>query len=256
MTLHFFVGWDSREQEAYDVCVHSLVRHASVPVQVHPLKHRDLRKKGLFWREWRIDGPGQFWDIEDGKPFSTEFAHSRFLTVHLAREIGLKKAFFVDADFLFLADVAKLDAAIDWSLPVSVVKHDFSPTKQIKMDGMAQARYARKNWSSLMAFRVNHPSNSRLSPECVSMADGSWLHGFQWLQDWEIGDIDPAWNQLVGHNADLETARALHFTSGGPWFEEWPHGDPMDELWRRERDLMRRPTPSTALKLRGEWAYG
>lgn len=251
MTLHFFIGWDSREQEAYDVCVHSLLRHASVDIQIHPLKHRQLRKQQLFWREWRMDGTGQWWDTEDGRPFSTEFAFTRFLTLHLARhEYGIKRAYFVDPDFLFLDDVARLDAEIDNDAALSCVHHQYEPQQTQKMDGQIQARYRRKNWSSLMCFKVNHPANSRLTPECVSMAEGAWLHGLEWLKDDQIGQIDPRWNVLIGNNTPIpENAGALHYTQGGPWFEDWA-GGAHDNYWVAERSLSKHPSPTTLMKWR------
>jgi hypothetical protein len=249
--MHWFIGWDSREEEAYNVCAHSILRHASCPVKIHPIKHRNLRKAGDFWREWRMDGRGQWWDIEDGKPFSTEFAFTRFLTVYLAREMGLQRAYFVDCDFLFLDDVAKLDKEIDRDYAVSCVWHEYKANLGQKMDGQIQQPYQRKNWSSLMAFKVNHPANSRLTPECVSMADGSWLHQFGWLHDSLIGEIDPRWNVLVNNSSPLpKNPGALHYTLGGPWFEEWtPHAN--DEPWLDERDRSRIPTPTTRMKMIG-----
>lgn len=248
MTLHFWIGYDDRERDAYEVCVHSLLRHASVPVKVHPLKHRQLRKTKLFWREWRMDGSGQWWDIEDGKPFSTEFSHTRFLVPLLARQRGIDRAYFCDADFLFLDDVAKLDAEIPPGFALSSVKHQFEPTSAVKMDGMVQSRYYRKNWSSLIAFEANDTRLRRLTTECINMADGGWLHQFGWLEDGDVGSIDPRWNALVGHTADWEKGSALHYTNGGPWLDDWC-GGPGDALWRDEFNRLKRPTPTTRLKM-------
>ena len=49
--LKVFVGWDSREDIAYQVCKQSILNHASVPVQVIPLKQQELRKRGIYWRD-------------------------------------------------------------------------------------------------------------------------------------------------------------------------------------------------------------
>ena len=38
-----YVGYDSREPEASDVAISSLLRHSSIPLNVHELKERPLR---------------------------------------------------------------------------------------------------------------------------------------------------------------------------------------------------------------------
>ena len=69
--LKIFIGWDSREDIAYQVARHSLIRHASIPVEVTPIKLAELVENGLYTRD--IDPLA-----------STEFTYSRFLTPHLA----------------------------------------------------------------------------------------------------------------------------------------------------------------------------
>lgn len=229
--MKWFVGSDDREKDAYDVCVYSMRRHASIPLDIMPLKHRQLRKAGLFHREWRIDGKGQYWDTLDGQPFSTEFAFTRFLVPELAK--GEDWAFFVDADFVFVADPAGILDELDASKAVMVVKHDFKPQNKVKMDGMVQVPYPRKNWSSLIAFNLQHEGNRFLINETVNNASGRFLHRFNWLLDDEIGALDPAWNWLVGHSDPEIKPKAYHFTDGGPWFEDWD-GGPCDKVWREE----------------------
>ena len=80
-----YVGYDSREQEAYDVCEFTLKKYNGVNVEVYKLDHRMLRRYNWFSRRWLIDEDGQYWDEEDGKPFSTEFSHSRFLAPYMAK---------------------------------------------------------------------------------------------------------------------------------------------------------------------------
>ena len=78
--LNVYIGYDSREQEAYEVCRHSLLKFNNEDFSVYPIpvKHQELRDMGLFDRRWVIDEDGQYWDELDGKPFSTEFSHTRF----------------------------------------------------------------------------------------------------------------------------------------------------------------------------------
>ena len=91
--FRIYIGWDSREPEAYDVARFSLLRRASIPVEVHPIKVDDMIARGFYAR---------------GKDplASTEFTYSRFLTPALAGFKGW--ALFCDSDFLWLHDIAGL----------------------------------------------------------------------------------------------------------------------------------------------------
>ena len=40
-----YIGWDSREDIAYQVARRSLLRHASIPVEVVPIKVQDLGRQ-------------------------------------------------------------------------------------------------------------------------------------------------------------------------------------------------------------------
>lgn len=248
-TQHWYLGWDPLEDNAYEVAKHSLARHATCDLRITPIKQRAMRKAGLFWREWQLDADGQWWDIEDGRPFSTEFAFTRFLCPALARRDGVSDwSIFCDPDFLFLADVRELAEEFDAGKALMCVQHDFRPLAARKMDGQLQVPYRRKNWSSLMAFNMKHPANARLTPECVNTATGSWLHGMEWLKDEEIGALDPAWNSLVGYPGYPAASKALHYTLGGPWIDDHPWGD-LDQIWINEFHLMQHPTTATTERL-------
>ena len=45
--LRIYVGWDSREDIAYQVCKRSLEQHSSIPLQIIRIKQDDLRTRGL-----------------------------------------------------------------------------------------------------------------------------------------------------------------------------------------------------------------
>ena len=107
------------------------------------------------------------------------------------------------------------------------------------MDGAAQTVYPRKNWSSLILFNCGHPSNRTLTSDVVNSKEGAYLHRFQWLDDSEIGALEESWNWLEGwtkHVSNLEP-KAIHYTRGGPWFEDWQDVDYAD-LWNAERDMV------------------
>ena len=112
------------------------------------------------------------------------------------------------------------------------VKHKYEPTATEKMDGQAQTKYPRKNWSSLMLFNCDHPSVKTLTPEVVNTQTGAYLHRMQWAKDEDIGSLPVTWNWLEGWNAKPAqgTPKAVHFTRGGPWFADWRHVDYAD-LW-------------------------
>lgn len=226
-----FIGHDSREAIATDVCDLSMRDNASGPLAVHRLTEPALRHIGMYNREWFMQGK-QKYDARDRKPFSTDFAFTRFLVPALMQHRGW--ALFCDSDFLFLGDVTDLFDQADPEHAVEVVKHPpLETANATKMDGMSQQSYYRKNWSSLILFNCSHPSNQRLSPHVVNRQPGQWLHGFSWLEDAEIGALDPKWNWLSGisPSSDMDPA-AVHFTLGIPDMEGY-HGMPYAEHWRK-----------------------
>lgn len=212
--LRVFVGYDSRERVAYDVCVQSLRDHASIPLVIEPLDERRLRHAGLYRREWRYE-EGQFIDMHDRRPWSTEFAFTRFLVPALCQWHGV--ALFCDCDFLWRADVAELAELFDPAFAVQCVQHHHEPVETVKMEGQAQGRYLRKNWSSLMLWNCGHPANLLLTPHKVNLERGQWLHAFSWAEPHEIGALPEAWNYLVDVNeAWILEPKAAHFTLGIP----------------------------------------
>ncbi|HEY8592006.1 MAG TPA: hypothetical protein VIL42_03970 [Sphingomicrobium sp.] len=219
-----FVGYDSREDVAWQVCRHSLLRHSGSDVEVLALRQQALRDLGLYTRP--VD-----------QAASTEFSLTRFLTPFIAAND--EWAVFCDCDFLFTDDVRKVFQGLDDSKAVYVVKHDYTPVHSVKMDGKRQAAYPRKNWSSFMVFNCAHPDVKALTPELVNSASPAFLHRFGWVRDDnDIGALDTGWNFLAGEYAmPEEVPPVIHYTNGGPWFNEWQDCDFAD-LWIRERDLM------------------
>lgn len=227
--LNVFIGYDSREPEAYDVARASILKYARVAVNIQKLDERALRHAGLYNRTWQADGCQKV-DKIDGKPFSTEFSFTRFLVPALMQWEGW--ALFMDCDQLFKTDIAGMLHEMNPDRAVQVCKQDYKPTEGLKMDGQKQERYFRKNWSSVMLFNCNHPSNRWLTPDVVNKEPGSWLHGFGWLRDGDIGELDPAWNWIAGTTKG--DPKNVHYTLGGPWF---PHmrdlAEPYFEDWRK-----------------------
>ena len=233
--MDVYIGYDARELRAYDVCCHSLRRRSSAAIAIQPLDEAALRAAGLYTRRCRVESNGQKIDLEDGRPFSTDFAFTRFLVPALSGHDGW--ALFVDCDFLFLSDVARLFALRDARYAVQCVKHNQRPIETSKMDGVSQGAYPRKNWSSLVLWNTGHPAHRALTPDVVNRTTGRWLHAFGWLEDALIGALPTSWNWLAGISPPGPAPDAVHYTLGGPWFEAWQNV-PFAEAWRaEERDL-------------------
>lgn len=207
-TVKVFIGWDSREPIAADVCQYSLERNSTAPTEITMLKQEVLREQLLYARPRDTLG-------------STEFTFTRFLVPRLTDYKGW--AIFCDCDFLWLGDVKDLIQQADDRYAVMLVKHDYRPQNTMKMDGKRQEYYPRKNWSSMVLFNCEHPKNKWLTPFHINGATGQELHRFSWLDDDDIGSISPEWNWLVGwyHQPYDGVPKALHYTEGGPWFENY-----------------------------------
>ncbi len=201
---HIYIGYDEREKDPYSTLIQSLKDNSKDPdrIVIHPLFHRDLRTKGYFDRPWTIKEDGTYLDNRDERPFSVQFSHSRFLTPWLARKEGINDdmVMFVDCDFIFLKDVNDLFDAARLNKeknPVQVVKHNYHPQNQIKMDGSKQQDYNMKLWSSLMMFNTGNKEVVKLDPTTVNYSPGSYLHQFKWLDNRNIiGDLGEEWNYI------------------------------------------------------------
>ena len=220
--FNIYIGYDSKEDIAYRVCKHSILKRSSTDIKVCSLKLQELIARNLYFRT--IDPLA-----------STEFTYSRFLVPALSNYKGW--AIFCDCDFIFFEDISLILNNLDDSKAIYCVKHDYTPKEKHKMDGQKQTIYPRKNWSSFIIFNCEHSSNKKLTVDIVNSQKGSYLHQFKWLEDNEIGTLDERWNWLEGwtsqHNS--QNPYAVHFTRGGPWFDEWQDVEFAKE-WLKERD--------------------
>lgn len=222
--LKIFVGYDSREDIAWQVCRFSLTRHSGDGIEVLPIRQAVIRELGLYTRP-------------HDKGSSTEFSLTRFLTPYLAAQSD-GWAVFCDCDFLFTTDIRNVLEGLDPAKAVYCVHHDYVPSHRVKMDNQRQSVYPRKNWSSFMVFNLGHPDVRNLNPEVINEASPAFLHRFEWVRnDADIGALDLDWNFLEGEYPKPETTpRVIHFTNGGPWFAECQDVD-FGDLWRAECDL-------------------
>lgn len=223
--MKVFIGYDPREDIAYQVCKHSIERRQP-EADVRPLKQQELRDAG--WYNRPVD-----------KLASTEFTFTRFLVPELAGFEGW--ALFMDCDVILTTDIKELFDCADDQYAVMCVKHDYKVKEGTKMDGQKQTVYPRKNWSSVMLFNCAHPSNQQLDQHLVNDTEinGAYLHRFSWLKDEEIGELDHTWNYLVGVYDDISVPKLIHYTEGGPWFENYRNCK-FNNLWKLELfDMMK-----------------
>ena len=225
--LKCFVGWDPRDINAFEVCHHTLIENASIEVEVIPLKDWELRRKGAYWRSYRVDSRGQKWDDRDGKPFGTDFSFTRFLVPAL-EEYKDEWVMFCDPDFLWRSDVAALLDLIEPDKALMCVKHDHRPVETEKGVGI-QTVYDRKNWSSLML--MNPYRNRALSKRSVSLQPGSYLHAMLWLEDHEIGELPEEWNWLEDWSDPRINPKVVHMTRGTPDMPGYEDVAYADEWW-------------------------
>ena len=223
--LKVYIGWDRREIKAVEVAEASLRRRTSAPLCVTHLKADRLAEAGLLRRP--TDRRGNIYDIHSGAFCSTDFAISRFMVPLLAHSGW---ALFVDADVVFMDDVADLFLLTDNRFAVMVVPHN-QHEAGTKMDGQVQYNYKRKNESSVCLFNADHPANKRLSLIDVNERPGRDLHNFYWLNEAEIGYLPSRWNWLVGVEDKPANPALAHFTLGTP---DMVPGSEHADIWLSE----------------------
>ena len=212
--INIFIGYDSKERVAYNVLSHSIIQNSTKPVAITPIALNNLKYD--FVRERNALS-------------STEFSFSRFMIPHLMNYQGW--ALFMDCDMLMFEDVSKLWRMRDDSKAIQVCKHDYTPKESKKFLGQVQTKYEKKNWSSFML--MNCKKCTTLTPDYVNKASGLELHQFKWLEgDHLIGDLPLEWNWLVGEYEYKEDVNNVHYTKGGPWFEDYAKCDYSQDWFR------------------------
>lgn len=227
--IRVFIGYSRSAPVASSVAALSINRRASQPVAITHLALNQLQ--GIYTRPHH--------ELQ-----STDFSFSRFLTPYLAGFAGW--AIFMDDDMLVLDDIARLWALRDERYAVQVVKHNHVPKEEVKFLGKAQTKYEKKNWSSVMLF--NCAKCTALTPDYVNSATGLELHQFKWLDDDRlIGEIPRRWNHLAGYDPFENDASIVHYTIGGPFYDEFKDCSYSTE-WFAEREEMLHCDQSRAKK--------
>jgi hypothetical protein len=219
--INVFIGYDSKEKVAYNVLSHSIIQNSTKPVAITPIALKNI--KDDFVRE-------------KNNLSSTEFSFSRFIIPHLMNYQGW--ALFMDCDMLMMADIAELWRLRDDKYAVQVCKHDYTPKDETKFLGQVQTKYVKKNWSSFML--LNCKKCTTLTPDYVNKASGLELHQFKWLENEElIGSLPLEWNWLVGEYPYKKEVKNIHYTDGGPWFDDYKDCDYSQDWFLNYKEMIK-----------------
>jgi len=218
--MKIYIGHDSGFPQATRVCRKSIEDHSEKGE--HEIKYLDkksLTKVGVYGRD-NVLGE------------STEFSFTRFYVPLLCHYEGI--SLFIDNDFVFKCNPTELDKYLK-NKPVAVVKHELKEMPSTKMNGIENKSYPKKCWSSLMLFDNSKLKN--LTKEYLDDASPADLHQFAWVDKKDISEIPRSYNHLVGYYKKHNKIKAIHYTQGGPWFEEYKNGELSEEWWRVYKSL-------------------
>ena len=221
MKYNIYIGYDEKEHIAAEVCKFSILHYTDplLSPDIHFLKSQDILEYVRPREEKQ----------------STDFTYTRFMIPYMNNYKGF--SVFCDCDFLFVTDIMDLIFSIDKTKAVSVVKHpSYIPRTETKMYGIDQHIMQKKNWASLIVFNNEHPANKHLTPEYVNTRmPGRLIHQFEWCAPYEIGSIPLNWNTLDDYYL-LDNPKAIHYTDGGPWFEDYKKTMYSDYWWKAYYD--------------------
>jgi hypothetical protein len=205
--INVFIGYDTKEKVAFNTLSYSILKNSTKPISITPIYLENIKDDYVRERN----------DLS-----STEFSFSRFIVPHLMNYQGW--ALFMDCDMLMTADINELWRLRDDSYAVQLCKHDYQPKTDTKFLGQIQTKYEKKNWSSFML--LNCKKCTTLTPDYVMKASGLELHQFKWLEgDHLIGDLPLEWNWLAGEYNHKDDVKCIHYTDGGPWFDDYKDCD-------------------------------
>jgi lipopolysaccharide biosynthesis glycosyltransferase len=183
--LNIYIKWSQDSTLAADVCKYSIQEHASIPVNIIFLNQQELVEQGIYSRK------------------STEADASRFFIPYLNNYQDW--AIYVDSNFVFVEDIAKLIENLDAGKAVHVVKHKYPNDP-------------RKHWSSLMIWNCKHAEHQKLDLEYVNSENIKNLYNLNWIRDTKIGELEPEWNWIVNWYREIRDGypSAIHYVDGVP----------------------------------------
>jgi lipopolysaccharide biosynthesis glycosyltransferase len=213
MTINIWIGYDNQFSMNNAIQEESIRRHCSKDLKINYLKLSKLQQ--ILTREREV--------LQ-----STDSAFTRWLVPYLTSYSGWH--LYMDSDMMLRDDISKIWDLKDESKAVMVVKHPMYNISSIKFNNNIQLNYERKYWSSLILFNCN--KCRALNLDYVNAAKGLDLHQFKWIADDLIGELPMQWNHLVGVEEHNNEASLVHWTNGGPWFDEYKNCEFSSE-WRQ-----------------------
>ena len=218
--MRIYIGHDRNFPQATKVCRKSIEDHSEKGEHdIRYLDKKDLERIGAYNRPQIANE-------------STEFSFTRFYVPMLSHYKGV--SLFCDNDFVWKCNPSEVLQYLR-KKKVSVVKHKLDFIHGTKMNGVVNKSYPRKNWSSLMLFDNEKCKN--LTQDYLDKATPADLHQFAWAKDNEIGRIPLKYNHLVGYYKKHKYIKAIHYTQGGPWFDEYKNSELSEEWWRVYKSL-------------------
>lgn len=213
-----WIGYDPLEDVCAKMLAYSIRSKTSSDIKIIPIIRDQLLAYNMFTRP--IDPNG-----------STQFSITRFMVPELMNFNGV--GIFLDCDMLITRDIKEMFDLFDPNYAVQCCKHNYIPKSNIKMGGIPQTIYPRKNWSAAVIYNCSHESNKKLTRDVVENESPKFLHRFMWLEDHEIGELPLEYNFLVEEMEEPKDKLPfnIHHTLGSPIFEERQHV-PYSDYWK------------------------
>ncbi len=218
-----WIGYDPLEDVAAKMLAHSIRSGTKMKdLKIIPIVRDELLAHDLCNRP--IDPNG-----------STQFSITRFMVPHLMGYNGI--GIFLDCDMLITRDIKEMFDLFDPLYAVQVCKHEYTPSSDVKMGGLPQSSYPRKNWSASMIYNCNHMYTKRLTQPIVETSSPKYLHRFEWLPNGLIGGLPLEFNFLVGEQEDDLDHHIIpfniHHTLGAPIFRDC-QDVPYADYWKSQ----------------------
>jgi lipopolysaccharide biosynthesis glycosyltransferase len=198
--MKIFIGYDDQFEKNIDVQIHSILKNSNIEVNIYLLKMKEL--KHLLWRKKE-------------RKQTTDSAFTRWLVPYLSNYEDW--SLYMDSDMFCRSDIGEILKLKNEIKSVMVVKNNSYHNQKKKFNNKTQTNYERKNWSSLILF--NNQKCKKLNLDYINTAKGLELHQFKWLKDEQIGELPKEWNYLVEIDETILNPKNVHWTLGGPWFE-------------------------------------
>ena len=197
-TVRIFAGCDSNDCDLEQMMVfeHSLLKHASLPVEIHWMRlsrdpaspwYSDPQAKGdVGWRTER---------------WATPFSGLRWAVPAVCGFEG--RAIYMDTDMIVLSDIAEL-----WRTPIAhgelfAARHDEGFQRFCVMVWDCAA--ARQALPSLDRLRADPQTHNRLKKHFEQHPE-------------QVRAIDPAFNSIDGDGQPIENIKVLHYSDMGTQF--------------------------------------